>query len=58
MGEVLVFPAGRHDDQVDALSQFLAWASTSRSHTVSIFGPRWFDGVEWKGCDWKFDEPD
>jgi predicted phage terminase large subunit-like protein len=24
--EILAFPAGRHDDQVDALSQFLGWA--------------------------------
>jgi predicted phage terminase large subunit-like protein len=24
--EILAFPAGRHNDQVDALSQFLAWA--------------------------------
>jgi len=23
--EILAFPAGRHDDQVDALSQFLGW---------------------------------
>jgi phage terminase large subunit-like protein len=23
--ELLAFPAGRHDDQVDALSQFLGW---------------------------------
>ncbi len=25
--EVLQFPHGRHDDQVDSLSQFLAWVS-------------------------------
>jgi predicted phage terminase large subunit-like protein len=24
--ELLAFPGGRHDDQVDALSQFLGWA--------------------------------
>ncbi len=29
--EVLQFPHGRHDDQVDSLSQFLAWASRPRS---------------------------
>jgi predicted phage terminase large subunit-like protein len=28
--EILAFPAGRHDDQVDALSQFLAWADERR----------------------------
>jgi predicted phage terminase large subunit-like protein len=25
--EILQFPNGRHDDQVDSLSQFLAWAT-------------------------------
>ena len=24
--EMLTFPQGRHDDQVDSLSQYLAWA--------------------------------
>lgn len=28
--EVTKFPAGRHDDQVDSLSQFLKWATTPR----------------------------
>lgn len=27
LNEALAFPYGRHDDQVDALSQFLAWAA-------------------------------
>jgi predicted phage terminase large subunit-like protein len=27
MTEILAFPHGRHDDQVDSLSQFLTWAS-------------------------------
>ena len=26
--EVLAFPKGRHDDQIDSVSQFLIWAST------------------------------
>lgn len=30
LNEVLAFPRGRHDDQVDALSQFLAWAQLGR----------------------------
>ena len=39
--EVLAFPYGRHDDQVDSLSQFLGWA-TSRGasglvHPVSMY---------------------
>ena len=28
--EVLAFPYGRYDDQVDSLSQFLTWASAQR----------------------------
>ena len=28
--EILAFPHGRHDDQVDSISQFLAWASGKR----------------------------
>ncbi len=38
--ELLGFPNGRHDDQVDALSQLLNWYSARRgSQTVSLFGP-------------------
>ena len=29
--EILQFPNGRHDDQVDSLSQFLNWAERTRS---------------------------
>ncbi len=32
--EILQFPHGRHDDQVDSLSQFLKWATRPRR-----FGP-------------------
>ena len=28
--EMLAFPHGRHDDQVDSVSQFLKWAATQR----------------------------
>jgi hypothetical protein len=28
--ELLAFPNGRHDDQVDSVSQFLKWAMTRR----------------------------
>lgn len=28
--EILAFPHGRHDDQVDSLSQFLTWAAVNR----------------------------
>jgi predicted phage terminase large subunit-like protein len=29
--EIMAFPYGRHDDQVDSVSQFLAWAAAHRS---------------------------
>ena len=29
--ELLAFPNGRHDDQVDSVSQFLNWAAVRRS---------------------------
>jgi len=31
--EILAFPYGRHDDQVDSLSQFLSWAAQHRRAT-------------------------
>ena len=34
--EVLAFPNGRHDDQVDALSQLLNWISTRWIDSISI----------------------
>ena len=34
--EVLQFPHGRHDDQVDSLSQFLAWVSRPKPPMPSI----------------------
>jgi predicted phage terminase large subunit-like protein len=41
--EILAFPLGRHDDQVDALSQLLAWTERQRlpGH-VSLFAPKIF----------------
>ncbi len=33
--EILPFPLGRHDDQVDSLSQFLSWVSRPKR-----LGPR------------------
>ncbi len=32
--EVLAFPYGRYDDQVDSLSQFLTWAQRARRRAV------------------------
>jgi predicted phage terminase large subunit-like protein len=34
VSEVLAFPAGRHDDQVDSMSQYLAW---SRERGPAVF---------------------
>src|SRR5262249_56512914 len=42
--ELLAFPAGRHDDQADALSQFLGW-TTRREPIVSLCPPIFF----WEG---------
>ncbi|GGE98443.1 phage terminase large subunit [Sphingomonas prati] len=36
--EVLAFPSVRHDDQVDALSQLLAWVR-ARANEIEIVGP-------------------
>jgi predicted phage terminase large subunit-like protein len=30
LAEILAFPNGRHDDQIDSLSQFLAWTKRPR----------------------------
>jgi predicted phage terminase large subunit-like protein len=42
VAEYLAFPAGRYDDQIDALSQFLTWQSARKT---SVFS-----------CDWGFDD--
>ncbi len=44
--EIVAFPAGRHDDQVDALSQLLAWVEhNNQCHAmVSMVGPKVFQG--------------
>jgi hypothetical protein len=31
--ELLAFPSGRHDDQVDSVSQFLKWAAARRFYS-------------------------
>ncbi len=38
LDELLAFPTGRHDDQVDSVSQFLNWAS-GRQHSSYAFAP-------------------
>jgi predicted phage terminase large subunit-like protein len=47
--ELLAFPNGQHDDQVDSVSQFLNWASFRKLYVgrVSLFGPKVFrNGVQ------------
>jgi len=34
--EITQFPRGRHDDQVDALSQYLKWISRPRDRTIVL----------------------
>lgn len=36
--EILAFPGGKHDDQVDSMSQFLNWATRPRSMSVKVLG--------------------
>jgi predicted phage terminase large subunit-like protein len=37
MMEFLAFPGGKHDDQIDALSQFLHWRTTAETQTSFSF---------------------
>jgi predicted phage terminase large subunit-like protein len=39
--EVLAFPYGKHDDQVDALSQLMTWAEDWRIPKYGIYKIRW-----------------
>jgi predicted phage terminase large subunit-like protein len=47
--ELLAFPTGRHDDQVDSVSQFLQWTSLQRSFRfamVGMGGKLYVDGIQ------------
>ncbi len=44
LAELLAFPHARHDDQVDALSQFLGWKSSRRQEAEGIASPLLFIG--------------
>ena len=37
--ELLAFPKGRHDDQVDSVSQFLKWASERQHQRIAMVPP-------------------
>jgi predicted phage terminase large subunit-like protein len=45
--EYLAFPGGKHDDQIDALSQFLNWRTTAEAQTS--FSCDWGDAGESSG---------
>ena len=54
--ELLAFPYGRHDDQVDSVSQFLKWAWGNARHsyfgldgTLPGFGPKLIEGDGGRG---------
>lgn len=48
--ECAAFPKGKHDDQVDALSQLLNYAQTRLARTPMLDGGMcgWFDGERWR----------
>ena len=41
LNELMAFPNGRHDDQVDSVSQFLSWAwrHAGRGARICLIGP-------------------
>ncbi len=39
LDELLAFPKGRHDDQVDSVSQFLKWAGKKTYQSVGFYQP-------------------
>ncbi len=46
LDELLAFPKGRHDDQVDSVSQFLNWASRRQHSTFAGGGAILIELVE------------
>jgi predicted phage terminase large subunit-like protein len=49
MFEYVAFPAGKHDDQIDALSQFLNWRTEFEPRSVFNF-EFWHDDRTWGGA--------
>ena len=50
MHEILAFPNGRHDDQIDSVSQFLNWAEALRDSDYAFTGTMvkvFVGGIEW-----------
>jgi phage terminase large subunit-like protein len=55
--ELLAFPHGRHDDQVDSVAQFLSWAalrelSVVQTFPIPIIVTRERPGWEWENHAW------
>jgi predicted phage terminase large subunit-like protein len=48
LAELTVFPAGRHDDQVDSTSQFLAWANDTRLPQSFVNWMEYWGGPNWR----------
>lgn len=46
--EILQFPNGRHDDQVDSLSQFLQWATERPAISPLLIGSWGRGGITWE----------
>jgi hypothetical protein len=47
--EYLAFPGGKHDDQIDALSQFLNWRTTVEGRSLTFEFEFWRDDDAWHG---------
>jgi phage terminase large subunit-like protein len=55
--ELLAFPHGRHDDQVDSVAQFLTWAALREFSGVHTFAiptiiKKERPGSEWENRSW------
>jgi len=52
LNELLAFPKGKHDDQVDSVSQFLTWITTRQHREVSILAAPQLIRTECADYDW------
>ena len=52
VNELLCFPNGRHDDQVDALSLYLAWIAKAGAHTPVVRGANSWEDRMYARFEW------